>query len=46
MTKLKISKNDFVHPNSLGHKVVAVKLAEYIQSKWPSHNEQDSTRTQ
>tara|TARA_B100000809_G_scaffold87638_1_gene86093 strand:- start:12 stop:1190 length:1179 start_codon:yes stop_codon:yes gene_type:complete len=46
MINLKISKNDFVHPNGVGHKVIAEKLAGYIHSKWPRHMEQYSTSTE
>ena len=35
MTNLRISEDDLVHPNGIGHKVVAEQLVRYIYSKWP-----------
>ncbi len=33
MSNLKISENDFVHPNYLGNKIIAKELASYIYDK-------------
>lgn len=46
MNNLKISKNDLVHPNKFGHKIVAEKLGDYIHNKWPKLEEQLSSSTQ
>lgn len=46
MINLRISKGDLIHPNAVGHKVVADKLARYIYNKWPRTKDQYSTSTQ
>jgi lysophospholipase L1-like esterase len=46
MTNLRISKNDLTHPNSIGHKVIAEKLAEYIRNEWARYNNPPSTSNQ
>lgn len=33
--KIKIKKYDVVHPNAIGHKIAAQKIAAYIKKNWP-----------
>jgi len=38
MEKIRTRKKDLIHPNAIGHRIVAKKLTAYIRERWPENS--------